>query len=345
MIPPYLVILGVIMICILLVFCIYETVQYRRALTALLSTSIPLEKTNSSKKNSIYLNPTLTTPCTVGFFRCRVFFPSVSFSDSEKNWLLTHEEAHISRKDPLFKLLCTICLCLHWYNPVCWLLLPLYQYCSECSSDAVVVKDMSAAQKRAYAQLLIERSSAKPPLPVIWKSNFSSSSQFLKKRILNIMKNQHVNSKLKTSILLALCLLLFASTTTFAYNPPQELDADSIPSPDENVDYIRLTDDPEAIFSEIFPYGIADFSASDSVIVLENGTQIPADESDIRPYAQRQTCKHTFVKGQQQHHVVNSGGGCTIIMYTLKRCSKCGLIRDKIKAGYYTFPECTHKLQ
>ena len=85
-------------------FCIFETVQYRRALTVLLKASIPLPEGNASEKTSVYLNPTLTTPCTVGFFHCRIFLPSVSLSDSEENWLLTHEKKHISRKDSFFKL-------------------------------------------------------------------------------------------------------------------------------------------------------------------------------------------------------------------------------------------------
>lgn len=343
LLPFYLVLLGVIIICVLFIFCIFETVQYRRALTVLLKTSIPLPEGNASKSTSVYLNPTLTTPCTVGFFHCRIFLPSVSLSDSEENWLLTHEKKHISRKDSFFKLLCTVCLCLHWYNPISWLLLPLYQYCSECSSDAAVIKDMSQEQKRAYAQLLIEHSSAQPPLPFIWKNNFASSSQILKRRILIIMKNSHTNSRLKTPLLLVLCLLLCSTTTTFAYTPMEKMDSSFLPPEDENVTYVRLTDDPEAIFSEIFPYGFADFSSSSSVIVLEDGTQVDYDESDTTRSPQRQTCQHTFVKGQQQRHLTNSSGGCTITMYTLKRCSKCGLVKDRVKAGYYTFPKCTHK--
>lgn len=113
LLPSYLVLLGVIIICVLFIFCIFETVQYRRALTVLLKASIPLPEGNASEKTSVYLNPTLTTPCTVGFFHCRIFLPSVSLSDSEENWLLTHEKKHISRKDSFFKLLCTVCLCLH----------------------------------------------------------------------------------------------------------------------------------------------------------------------------------------------------------------------------------------
>ena len=68
LLPSYLVLLGVIIICVLFIFCIFETVQYRRALTVLLKASIPLPEGNASEKTSVYLNPTLTTPCTVGFF-------------------------------------------------------------------------------------------------------------------------------------------------------------------------------------------------------------------------------------------------------------------------------------
>ena len=186
-------------------------------------------------------------------------------------------------------------------------------------------------------------SSAQPPLPFIWKNNFASSSQILKRRILIIMKNSHTNSRLKTTLLLVLCLLLCSTTTTFAYTPMEKMDSSFLPPEDENVTYVRLTDDPEAIFSEIFPYGFADFSSSSSVIVLEDGTQVDYDESDTTRSPQRQTCQHTFVNGQHQLHVGNSSDGCTITMYTLKRCSKCGLVKDRVKAGYYTFPKCTHK--
>ena len=143
--------------------------------------------------------------------------------------------------------------------------------------------------------------------------------------------------------MLVLCLLLCSTTTTFAYTPMEKMDSSFLPPEDENVTYVRLTDDPEAIFSEIFPYGFADFSSSSSVIVLEDGTQVDYDESDTTRSPQRQTCQHTFVNGQHQLHVGNSSDGCTITMYTLKRCSKCRFVKDRVKAGYYTFPKCTHK--
>ena len=82
--------------------------------------------------------------------------------------------------------------------------------------------------------------------------------------------------------MLVLCLLLCSTTTTFAYTPMEKMDSSFLPPEDENVTYVRLTDDPKAIFSEIFPYGFADFSSSSSssVIVLEDGTQVDYDESD-----------------------------------------------------------------
>lgn len=55
LLPSYLVLLGVIIICVLFIFCIFETVQYLRALTVLLKASIPLHNRRFPSSGKIIL--------------------------------------------------------------------------------------------------------------------------------------------------------------------------------------------------------------------------------------------------------------------------------------------------
>ncbi|MFQ7454207.1 MAG: M56 family metallopeptidase [Flavonifractor plautii] len=63
-------------------------------------------------------------------------------------FVLTHEMAHIRRFDALSKLLLAAAACLHWFNPLVWVMLVLANRDLELSCDAAVVR-LYGAEARA----------------------------------------------------------------------------------------------------------------------------------------------------------------------------------------------------
>ena len=95
-------------------------------------------------------------------------------------FVLTHEMAHIRRFDALSKLLLAVAACLHWFNPLVWVMLVLANRDLELSCDAAVVRLYGAEARAPYARTLLElearRSRFLPCAPLSTKTPWRSAS-------------------------------------------------------------------------------------------------------------------------------------------------------------------------
>jgi hypothetical protein len=121
-------------------------------------------------------------------------------------YVLAHEFTHIRRFDVLKKWMLAAALCVHWFNPLVWVMYILANRDVELSCDENVVRTSGEKTKSAYALTLIgleEQRSGLSPLV----SNFAKSA--IEERIVSIMKIR------KTSLVgILLAVVLVAGTTT-----------------------------------------------------------------------------------------------------------------------------------
>ncbi|MDR0197594.1 MAG: M56 family metallopeptidase, partial [Oscillospiraceae bacterium] len=100
-------------------------------------------------------------------------------------YVLAHEITHIRRFDILLKWLLAAAVCVHWFNPLVWVMYILANRDIELSCDEAVVRTFGETAKSAYALTLIgleERKSGFSPLC----NNFAKNA--IEERIESIMK-------------------------------------------------------------------------------------------------------------------------------------------------------------
>ena len=96
-------------------------------------------------------------PLTYGCFWPVVLLPAELLADTDAlRMILTHELAHIRRRDCLRKLLFSVCLCLYWWNPACWLMVILANRDIELACDELALRYLGADRRKAYALTLLE---------------------------------------------------------------------------------------------------------------------------------------------------------------------------------------------
>lgn len=316
------------------IFCIYEYRTYKKTCNILLKTSMPFE---SQKNLYLYRNSLLKTPCTIGFFKSYMLFPNQNFSDYQKEMLFIHEQAHIQNKDSVFKFLIIICLCMHWYNPLLWIFLPIYSYSAECLCDFKVIQRFSSdIDRKNYAALLLDIASNESPLPKIWKNNFSTSKKIIKRRLLYIMKTTNKNKKVLLCTILSLLCLTILPITTYAYTPLEQTVSFSTTKNSKITEEIStIIDEIPSNYADPY-YEIIDFSNSNECIILDDGTVLKSQETS------RIICSHTFKNGYVYIHAKNKNGGCTITRYSAKICTKCNFKKNMVKISTTTYVKCTH---
>ena len=129
-----------------------------------------------------------------------------------------HEHTHLKNHDNLVKLLCLFVLCLHWMNPVAYLLLSLYIDTAEIVSDSIAVDGCTEQKRKDYATLLVLQASTSDVRPVVWKNNLSvhkkkdgKEVKILKRRI-NYMMKEKRKGLLQRGIMMAVSALTIVAS-------------------------------------------------------------------------------------------------------------------------------------
>ena len=105
-------------------------------------------------KDNIWLCDRIETPFILGLFKPRIFLPS-GMAESDIDYVIAHENAHLRRRDHWWKPLGFILLTVYWFNPVMWVAYILLCRDIELACDEKVIKDMGAESKKPYSEALI----------------------------------------------------------------------------------------------------------------------------------------------------------------------------------------------
>lgn len=105
-------------------------------------------------RDNIYQSEFVTTPMVVGFIHPRICLP-FRVEEACLGPILAHEQAHIRRGDPWWKLLAFVCLAVHWFNPLVWLAYMLFGRDVEFACDEAVIEKLDPKGRADYAQALM----------------------------------------------------------------------------------------------------------------------------------------------------------------------------------------------
>lgn len=111
-------------------------------------------------RDVIYKNDYINTAFVMPGFPSKIYMPS-GLSQDEEKFMLQHERVHLKRKDAVFKILAYLALCLHWFNPLCWVAFYVSENDMEMSCDEAVIRIMSKEERRIYVEMIFRRAQGK----------------------------------------------------------------------------------------------------------------------------------------------------------------------------------------
>lgn len=124
----------------------YALVSYLR-LRRRVSASIPL-------RENIYVCDEVPSPFILGIVHPRIYLPS-ALDEAQRGSVLSHERAHLARRDHWWKPLGFALLAVYWFNPLMWLAYTLLCRDIELACDERVLRGMDARQVKAYSSALL----------------------------------------------------------------------------------------------------------------------------------------------------------------------------------------------
>ena len=135
-------------------------------------------------QENIYETSNIKTPFVIGFIRPKIYLPS-GLDAKEKEYIILHEQTHISRFDHIVKLIAFFILCVHWFNPLVWVAFILMTADMELSCDEKVLQKLGDGIKKDYSYSLLSLSTGRS---IINGSPLAFGEGGIKARIKNILK-------------------------------------------------------------------------------------------------------------------------------------------------------------
>ncbi len=293
-----------------------------------------------------------------GFFS-PVILCSQKISSREAEFALQHEMIHIKRGDIFWQLLKRMMILLHWWNPVAWLLYFHFEKVCEWSNDELLVQGRPKEEIKLYLRMLIAESKKEQGKAVNaagWSVELSSVTKRVQERMENIMKLKkwsRITAGIVTTVLVCANSLTVLAYKDVTYDVKEE-----VVSPEE-MDEVMEADlrmfIPDELSDEQFE-DVAEYTEDDIDVCFAkqfvdvNGNIYPVKDEECIEYelgaedaGLARSCSHELVEGTLNQHNKNDNGGCSLKVFSARRCYKCGVtyVGSKIKEVIYEV--CPHK--
>ena len=128
------------------IMLIYTAISYL-LLRRKVATAIRLE-------GNIYQSENVASPFVLGIIKPKIYLP-FRMDGGNLQHVIAHEQAHIRRKDHLWKPLGFLLLAIHWFNPMMWLGYIFLCKDIELACDEKVIQEMDSETKADYTQALV----------------------------------------------------------------------------------------------------------------------------------------------------------------------------------------------
>ena len=97
-----------------------------------------------------------STPLTVGMVQPRIILPKQLRADRiDLKYVLAHEMVHIRRADNVLKMIMLMAACIHWFNPLAWVMYLFFDRDIELSCDERVLEIYGEKQKKNMQKLCL----------------------------------------------------------------------------------------------------------------------------------------------------------------------------------------------
>ena len=277
----------------------------------------------------ILFMPMHTEAFTYGFFSSVIAVP-VDLDSESISYVLKHELTHIRRRDIWINFFAYLAVAIHFYNPFIYLFYKEIMKTAELSCDEQTLKNADREERVRYGHMLIEQTCRRSNKHFIM--GFSKKQNKEIKERVSMIKTKPAR-KWYLAASLAVIIFLSGTVPVLGYVMPEAIEADTYEK--QEVEYIEIGEiDTDSLEDEKM------FQSMDSYFITEGNKIITEVFGDS---IQRRACRHKYEAATQKIHTKFQAGGCRVDIYSVKRCTKCGAIKDRVKSNSITYEKCIHK--
>ena len=182
----------------------------------------------------VYVTEAVPTPCVFGCFRPAIYLtPETAKGSQVRAHVLEHELTHYRHGDHVWSLLRSLCLVLHWYNPLVWVAAKVSRADAELACDEGALTRLGESQRGDYGRTLIGLTCSAPISDLLLTATtMTGSAGSIRERIRLLMKRPRNTILTLTAVILMVTLIVgctfsTAPETTTPATEPSEPGVDS----------------------------------------------------------------------------------------------------------------------
>ena len=154
----------------------------------------------------VYLSNAIDTPCLFGLFHPAIYLTSEAIeSEHTQHHAVEHELTHFRHKDNIWAILRSVCLAVHWFNPLVWCAAVLSRNDAELACDESTILRLGEEERASYGRTLIHLTCEKHPALLNTATTMTGSGKSIKERISLIVK------KPKMALYTAIAVIVIAA--------------------------------------------------------------------------------------------------------------------------------------
>ena len=147
--------LWLVVVALFVAYGIYSYVKCRILVrTAVIAHDIIPDTHKKKGIVSVWECDRIPSPFVLGIIRPRIYIP-FRMPKQEQAYILAHEQCHIRRLDPLWKLIAFLLLAVYWWNPLVWCAFFYMVRDMEMSCDEAVIEQFGNEIKQGYSNSLL----------------------------------------------------------------------------------------------------------------------------------------------------------------------------------------------
>lgn len=105
-------------------------------------------------QDNIFQSEAVGSPFVLGIVKPKIYLP-FKIEETDLEYVVAHEQAHICRRDHWWKPLGFLLLTIHWFNPLLWLAYVLLCRDIELACDEKVIQNLNNEEKADYSKALL----------------------------------------------------------------------------------------------------------------------------------------------------------------------------------------------
>lgn len=113
-------------------------------------------RTGCDREAELYRCPRIHTPMLMGFRRPVILLPE-DIPAGSLEAALAHELTHLKHRDTWYMLLMTLARCVHWFNPLVWLMVRAARRDMELYCDYDLLNGQGEEARRAYGRAILDQ--------------------------------------------------------------------------------------------------------------------------------------------------------------------------------------------